>query len=110
MRNVWMLVCLVMAFALSGCGDDGGADATCNPWCSVVDECTGTSLSECINDCEAELSQAQSISSECADAVRDQNRCLGELTCSEYDAWRTEVPPESYPCKSEDDGVAASCF
>jgi hypothetical protein len=94
-----------------GCGgDNGGTDATCSPWCSVVDECTTGSFSDCMAACAEELSQAGSISSECAEAVRDQNRCLGELTCTEFDAWATEVPPDSYPCKAEDDGVEAACF
>jgi len=57
-----------------------------------------------------ESSQARAISSECANAVRDQNVCLGELTCAEFEAWLEEVPPDGYPCKGADDGVENACL
>ena len=81
-----------LAFSLVGCGDD--VDATCSrAWCTVVDDCTTESVfSDCMDACAEELSQAQSISSECASAVRSQNVCLAELTCAELEAWATEVP------------------
>ena len=101
---------LVSVIALVGCGGDGGnVDATCGPWCAVVDECTNTSVEECTDDCVNELSAAEAISSACAEAVRDQNRCLGELTCTEFDAWAEEEPPVGYPCNAEDDGVDEAC-
>ena len=99
---------IALACSLVACGDD--IDATCSPWCTVVDECTAAGLSECMNACAEELSQARDISSECANAVRDQNICLSELTCAELDAWLEEVPPEGYPCKAADDGVDNACL
>jgi hypothetical protein len=85
-------------------------DATCSPWCTVVDECTTGSFSECMLFCAEELLDAQSVSTECADAVRNQNVCLAELTCVEYDAWRNDVPPDAYPCKTADDTVSSVCL
>jgi len=95
--------------SLSGTRIDS-VDATCSPWCTVVDDCTTMSFSDCMNACAEELSQAQSISPECASAVRSQNICLAELTCAELEAWATGVPPDSYPCKSADDDVGNACF
>lgn len=100
---------LLLCFVVSCGGDGGSVDATCGPWCNVVDECTTTSFNECEDACVEELSAAQDISSACADAVRDQNTCLGELSCTEFEAWRTEVPSVGYPCNAEDDGVGAAC-
>lgn len=85
-------------------------DATCSPWCTVVAECTAESFSECMRFCHEELLQAQGVSTECADAVRNQNVCLGELSCAEFEAWLDEVPPDAYPCKSADDTVLSVCF
>ena len=106
--SVLVAISIGLAFSLVGCGDD--VDATCSPWCTVVDDCTTMSFSDCMNACAEELSDAQSISSECASAVRSQNVCLAELTCAELEAWATEVPPDSYPCKSADDDVDDVCI
>lgn len=99
---------VAFACSLVACGDD--FDAACTPWCTVVDDCTEASFSECMNGCMEESSQARSISSECANAVRDQNVCLGELTCAEFEAWLEEVPPDGYPCQGADDGVENACL
>lgn len=96
------------ASLLVACGDD--FDNACSPWCSVVDECTEFGFSECMDGCAEEASQARAISSECAEAVRDQNVCLGALTCAEFDAWLEEIPPDAYPCKDGDDGVENACL
>ena len=102
---------LLLMCCVAGCGDDGASvDATCGPWCTVAEECTTTSFDQCQSACVEELSEAQAVSSECADAVRDQNTCLGALTCSELEAWRTEVPPVGYPCNAEDDAVDVVCI
>jgi hypothetical protein len=98
-----------LASLFIGCGDDD-SDSACSLWCTVVEECTETSFSDCRAACAEESSQARAISSECANAVTDQNLCLGELTCEEFEAWMSETPPESYPCKSADDVVADACF
>lgn len=108
MRYVFGFLMALAVMTFAACGDD--VDATCSPWCMVVDECTATSVSECMNACAEELSQAQAISSQCADAVRSQNICLAELTCAEFDAWANEVPPDAYPCKSADDAVIGVCL
>lgn len=98
---------IALTCSLAACGDD--FDTACSPWCNVVNDCTETSLSECMNACMEESSQARAISSECANTVRDQNVCLGELTCAELEAWLEEVPPDAYPCKAADDGVDNAC-
>ena len=108
-RSVLVAASIGLACSLAACGDDD-FDATCSPWCTVVDDCTATSFSECMDACAEESSQAQAISSECAGAVRNQNVCLGELTCAEFEAWADEVPPDSYPCKSADDDVDSVCI
>jgi len=92
-----------------GCSDPP-PDPSCSPWCTVVADCTATDFSLCMSDCSAELLNAQSTSSECADAVRRQNNCLSALTCEELDAWRQKVPPDSYPCTDADEGVRSVCF
>lgn len=103
-----IVAAIALACSLAACGDD--FDAACSPWCAVVDECTELSLSECVNACMEESSQARAISSECANAVRDQNVCLGQLACAEFEAWLEEVPPDGYPCKGADDGVENACL
>jgi hypothetical protein len=109
MRSLLLHALLLrLAFSLVACGNDA-PDPTCSAWCTVVDECTDTSFSDCMNACAEELSQAQAVSSECANAVRSQNTCLGELTCVEFEAWGTETPPDAYPCKSADEAVATAC-
>lgn len=99
---------IAFACSLVACGDD--FDTACAPWCVVVDDCTAASFSDCMDGCMEESSRAQAISSECAIAVRDQNVCLGELTCAELEAWIEEVPPDGYPCKGADDGVESTCL
>lgn len=99
---------IAFACSLVACGDD--FDAACSPWCAVVDDCTEASFSECMSACAEESSQARAISSECAYAVRDQNVCLGELTCEEFEAWLEEIPPDGYPCKGADDGRENACL
>lgn len=99
---------VALTCSLAACGDD--FDPACSPWCAVVDECTEISVSECMNACMEESSQARAVSSECAHAIRDQNVCLGQLTCTELEAWLDEVPPDAYPCKATDDGVINACL
>ena len=106
--RAWTAASVGLACSLISCGDD--FDPACSPWCTVVDDCTETSFTECTDACAEESSQAQAISSECATAVRDQNICLSGLTCAELDAWLEEVPPDDYPCKSADDEVDDACF
>ena len=107
-RSVLVATSIGLAFSLVGCGDD--FDPACSPWCTVVADCTDTSFSECMDACAEESSQARAISPECAGAVQNQNVCLGELTCAEFEAWADEIPPDSYPCKSTDDDVDGVCI
>ncbi len=96
------LICTFVA-----CGDD--SDNACSSWCGVVEECTDVSFSDCMNGCAEEISQAGAVSPQCANAIRDQNVCLGALTCPEFEAWLQEVPPDTYPCKAADDAVDDAC-
>ena len=105
--NAWIATAIALACSLVACGDD--FDAACAPWCSVVEECSEMSFTDCMNGCAEESSQARAISSECAHAVRDQNLCLGGLGCAQLEAWLEEVPPDDYPCKATDDAVDAAC-
>lgn len=97
-----------LVLVLAGCGG-GNVDAVCSSWCSVVEECTNTSLSECKEACSVELVKARSVSPRCEDAVAGQNACVGELTCAELEAWYDEDPPDAYPCNDTDDVVANAC-
>ena len=36
--------------------------------------------------------------------------CVAGLTCEQGNAWNSEAPPDSYPCKAQDDGADAACF
>ncbi len=85
-------------------------DPACSPWCAVIDECTGTGVSECMDACAVRLLQAQATSSECADALRSQILCVAELACTEFYAWADEDPPDAYPCKSANDNVSSVCL
>jgi len=109
-----IVIPIVVLSSLAGCSDqpfDDDFDRTCSPWCTVADGCTRSDyFSQCMSECARELYYAESVSSQCADSVRNQNVCLSELTCEELDAWREEVPPDSYPCKDADDAVYAVCF
>ena len=100
---------ILLASSLPGCGDDGTIDASCAPWCTVVEECTETSLSDCMGACARELAAARSVSPDCVNAVKGQNRCLADLTCADFEAWARETPPDAYPCKSADDAVVSAC-
>lgn len=110
MRNSFGLL-LVGAFglaALASCGGDS-VDPSCSSWCNTIRECTDTSSSECTQACAAELRNARAISQECLDAVKSQNACVGELSCSEFEAWKDESPPDAYPCRSADAEVVDGC-
>lgn len=98
---------IALICSLVACGDD--FDTACSPWCAVVEDCTESSFSECMTACMEESSQAQAVSSGCANAVRDQNVCLGQLACEQFEAWLDEVPPDGYPCKGADDAVDNAC-
>lgn len=107
--RVLLRVTILLELSLLGCGADDTTDASCSPWCTVVDECTETGFSDCMRACAQELADAQSISPDCVNAVRGQNACLGDLTCADLEAWASETPPNAYPCKSADDAVVSAC-
>ena len=110
-RPILAAIAVLMVALTSSLGcSDPPPDPSCSPWCMVVADCTSTDFSRCMSECATELSNAQFVSSECADAVRSQNNCLAELACQEFDAWRQQDPPDGYPCKDADDEVRNTCF
>lgn len=110
MRDFFLLLSVsgLVLVSLPSCGGDD-VDPSCSSWCAVVEECTDTSFSECTQACAAELRNAATVSPQCIDAVKGQNVCVGQLTCNEFESWRTDTPPDAYPCKSADDAVVSAC-
>ena len=101
---------------LAGCAEDaagsggGAGTANCNTFCAKGVECNAfTSVDSCLAECVPSAGEAQSISDECFSAVSAMYGCVGGLTCAQADAWNDETPPDSYPCKAQDDGVDAAC-
>ena len=109
--RILLAISIGCALSLVGCGDDA-IEASCSAMCTVAEECVdNTDLSECMNVCAERLREAESISPECANAVRGQLFCGGELTCAEVAAWLGPgFPPDANPCKSADEAVADACL
>lgn len=102
---------------LAGCGDDsagvGGSAGTanCDAFCSKAVACEAyASTQECLNWCRAALENAQRVSANCVNAFSAVNTCVAGLTCEQVNAWSNETPPDSYPCKAQDDGIDTACF
>jgi hypothetical protein len=103
-------VVAAMAFSVIGCGGDGGDVANCDGYCAVWAMCTTRDLDACKTDCVEfnEMSRAD-FSQACGDADADVNACVSALNCEQFEGWRDEVPPDSYPCKAEDDAADQIC-
>jgi len=110
------LMLIVGSFSLLtlGCGDGGGTTgaslANCSAFCSKFIQCTqqGTQQ-QCESECNANAQQAQAISAQCLGAFSAVNSCVSGLTCEQGQAWAEEIPPDSYPCKAQDDATTAAC-
>jgi hypothetical protein len=68
-----------------------------------------SSVESCVSGCVSKAQDILSMSADCFNALSDVYGCLGGLTCPQVDAFSTETPPESYPCKTQQDAVNAAC-
>ena len=111
-RSMAMLAILVACWGAGGCADDsgsegGGAIANCDPFCDVGVECGGLDRGECISECVSGAEGLQEISEQCFVAASAANACVGGLSCPQAQAWLTETPPDSYPCRAESMAVSS---
>ena len=105
---------VLCALGVVGCADDtltgDPSIANCGAFCDKAVECTeGASRSVCILQCNAIASNEAAISEQCVAGFAAVNACVSELSCEQRDAWFSEIPPDSYPCKAEDDAGEAAC-
>jgi hypothetical protein len=95
---------------LVGCG--GGDSGPCGSFCAKDAECFSMNeIVDCAQWCRDNLDEGARRSAECEAAVADVYACVADLSsCEEVEAWHTEVPADSYPCKAADDRVRSICF
>jgi hypothetical protein len=83
--------------------------ASCAQVCAKVVECDPEqSAEECGQGCVQDAQRANQVSSACLSAFGAVNSCVSGLTCEQGEAWFNEVPPDSYPCKAQDDAFYRS--
>ena len=114
MKTLVLLVGVLCTTGLIGCAEDGPTGdpnlANCGTFCDRVVGCTeGASRPTCISQCNTIASNAASVSEPCLAGFAAVNACVSELSCEEGEAWFNETPPDSYPCKAEDDAGEAAC-
>jgi hypothetical protein len=92
-------------------GGGGSGESGCAQACVVLLDCDtiyGTEA-ECLSACEVAYDDAASVGLDCEDAFTAFNLCIGGLTCTEFEAYLNYEPPDSYPCKAEEDAVVSDC-
>ncbi len=100
---VFVLVLSVLPWM--GCGDD--VPEACRSFCAQDAKCYGSEgIPNCVQYCDDLLAEAASVSDECATLFAEMAACVGELpSCDDVNAYYSEDPPDSYPCKAEEDAV-----
>lgn len=97
-----------------GCSDDAAPSdpklANCGTFCDKVVECSeGASRPVCTSDCNVIANSLSLVSPQCLAGFAAINACVSGLSCEEREAWLDGIPPDSYPCKAEDDAGEAAC-
>lgn len=73
----------------------------CESLCAKVSKCL---ISNCGQWCYLNLAEGARMSAECEDAVADVYACVAGLpSCEQVNAWWSEIPADSYPCKPAND-------
>lgn len=113
MKAMIVILGSLSLLTLGACGDDpasSGSLANCGAFCAKLVECNpGSSTQECLSECNGFAQQFQRVSADCLAAYTSVNTCVGGLTCEQGEAWVDEIPPDSYPCKAQDDALEAVC-
>lgn len=91
-------ICGILAMGCAG-GDEA---SNCSAACEVIVPCLMDTTENCLAQCQGDLSDATNFSPACGAAVNDLAACIGGLSCTELDAWLTEIPADSYPCRDND--------
>ena len=84
----------------------------CAELCTIDERCADSPNPSCVDECVADGEQLRlNVAAACFDAVASGYSCLGALSCSEIQEYRTGDPngAADYPCKSADLAVAAAC-
>lgn len=118
-HRFWRVVVVAALSALAGCGDDdngsggtggsGGSSSNCAAACDNEVECNEIPRTVCEAVCNEALLIAEQISDQCVDAVNTVLACAGALSCTQYEAWQNEMPPDGFPCQAETEACDAEC-
>ena len=94
-----------------GCGGDEDS-GVCGSFCAQDAKCAPPpeGIPNCVQYCNDLLGDAASVSAECETLYAEMLVCVAELqSCEEVYSYYREDPPESYPCKAEEDAVRSTC-
>jgi hypothetical protein len=93
-----------------GCGGDEDS-GVCGSFCAQDAKCYGSEgIPNCVQYCNDLLGDAASVSAECESLYAELLACVADLpSCDQVDAHYSEDPPDSYPCKAEEDAVRSTC-
>ena len=103
-RGIWKVVIVAASLLAIACGDDGSV-ANCDAYCGKVSSCGVDTEPGCVDDCV----WGATGSSACVSAYSNTNICVAGLSCGQAQAWWDETPPDSYPCKAQDDAEGRAC-
>lgn len=102
----WLrLLTLVSCVTTPGCKTADNPKSGCESTCMLLEACKGPlqdGLDKCIQSCEETRTQvAADQGDECAEKHEALDLCIGELSCSEYDAFVADPDAASGPCAGE---------
>jgi hypothetical protein len=104
------LVLMLGILPWMGCGGDGDS-GVCGSACAQDAECypPPERIPNCVQFCSDLLGQAAEVSADCEGRFTDMLACVADLSCDRLDAYYSEDPPDSYPCKAEEDIFLSTC-
>ncbi|UCD25258.1 MAG: hypothetical protein JSW51_04870 [Gemmatimonadota bacterium] len=113
MRYFLRLVCALALGGLPwmGCGGEGDS-GVCGSFCAQDAKCypPPEGIQNCVQYWNDLLGDAASVSAECETLYAELLACVADLpSCDQVDAHYSEDPPDSYPCKAEEDAVRSTC-
>jgi hypothetical protein len=106
MRVLILILSAMLLATLGACGGGGGDAANCEAYCDKVFSCGVDTAPGCLEDCTADVTNA---SGACRSAYIATGDCVIGLSCEQAKAWWNETPPDSYPCKAQDDAEDNAC-
>lgn len=98
----------------NGGGDgDGDAPDACELFCDTQDACDPdpeTNRDDCLTLCTFQIASATGSGNQgCAITLDRGLRCVGDLSCADYQAWKEGQKGEAYPCSMETDEADLAC-